>query len=300
MKKILVLMLCFMLFLGLCSCDTEDLSGGDNQTITEVSDDQSSKGNKSNSSKSKLSEKELAMQAYDAVLKNEIPMLYETGEELYLKDVFSFEQDELPVQTVVDMDQDGIDEIITDVSSGKIRFLLHYESGRVYGFSFSYDSMSTIYTDGSFYWYYYGYLYERGCSRISFEGEKLKFEEIYRVLDFDRFYIGGKQVTPDEFYEYRENNPQTEVEFVPMDISLWEQGKAIALASEYWGVTEGSFDEETGYRYHLTYSKNYYDNTYEVCLYWFVENSYYEHLEHVWVDVSTGEVAISNELHGKG
>ena len=310
MKKTLALLLCFLMLASLASC-----KGGDDPTETTVATTAANEddGGGSGSNKSHttiLSNKERARLAIDKVVAGERPMINQ-GAECYIYDLEIYDLNGVEYFYVnVDMDKDGIDEMIILVNSYVgYKLLLHYEDDTVYGFLFDEDAMMYVYPDGSFRWHYSSYDESGfGYSTLSFDNGNLKFNEICRTEDYTRFYIDGKVVTSEEYYEYIQTRFTKELEFSPLDTSKWGSGRAIKLAEAYWGVEHGGFEEETGYRYKLTsriYGEKtgdhgYYD--YLVCLYKFVNNSYYEHVKCVRVNTDTGEILdeFDSDYHDKG
>ncbi len=310
MKKILAFTLCFLMCLSLFSCEkgTDKMNEKTTDETTYASDKASASKNNgvnnapSTQTKPTLSKKELAMQAYNEVLNNERTLKHPLHnspyfDEIYIKNIYNFGQYNNATQAIIDMDKDGIDEMIV-VNNGK-KVILHYENDLVYGFDFSSSAMDIVYTDGSFSWYHYeNNINEYGVSKISFVSGRLKFQELYRNENYNKFYVGGAEVTIDDYYEYIGQNPKTAIEFTPVDMSALNEGKAIELASKHWNIENGSFDEKTGYRYRFDAYRD--GEKYHVCLYWFVQNSHYENLKCVTVDISTGEILKSTELHAKG
>ncbi len=304
MKKLTALILCLLLSVSFISCtllsDDPDKKEASEQTPTAYGGGSSS----ASSEKSEPTEAELAAQAYEAVLNNEIPLVYETGEEEYLRDVIGWSRTFSPQKAMVDMDEDGMDEIVISAypNFSGTKYILHYENGIVYGFSL--NSEYILYDDGSFYWYDYTLVSESGYSRLSFFEGNVKYEEICRQ-EYGRYYLFGLEVTSEEYEEYFYQHPRPQITFEPLDISSWKVAIAIELAEHYWGITDGSFDEKTGYRYRIIASSTSSENKYYVCLYWFVKNTYYENIRCVLVDVDSGEVEVSSGSHrghsdGKG
>lgn len=302
MKKIIAFLLCLLLCMSLVSCQTKnDPNEEGSETSAPASENaptsvNNNKGNGSSVSNPLFLEKELARKAYEEALKNERTILYPyyqstTVGETYFEDLFYFSSDHECKQAVVDMDKDGIEEMVfNDYQSGEV-VILHYENGDVYGYDFSNGDMQTIYTDGSFHWYSYSdFGYEQGVSKVSFINGRMVFEELYRCEDYSTYYINGKEVTYQKYLEYIENNNKKEIEYTPLNLPLLNEGKALEIASKYWGIEQGDFDEDTGYRYRLSVGR--YGELYRVCLHWFVKNSYYVHLECVLIDIDTGEITI--------
>lgn len=306
MKKILAFAICVLMCVTLYSCAKSNHSSEKISSETSIPNNENphSNGNSINKipSVSKPTTKEIITKAYQDVLNNERTIKYplrdsENFNEIYIKDIYYFDHYNNATQAIIDMDNDGNDEMIV-ANNGK-KVILHYENDTVYGFNFSSNALDTVYTDGSFYWYHYeNNISEHGVSRISFVNGRLKFKELYRNENFDKFYVDGVEITEEKYYEYLGNNQKTAIEFTPIDMSALNEGKAIELASKYWNIENGSFDETTGYRYR--YNAYQEGDVYHVCLYWFVNNSYYENLKCVSVNLSTGEISKSTEIHAKG
>jgi hypothetical protein len=308
MKKTLAFIICLLMCVSLFSCEkkTDKKDEQSVQTTYANNENSASKNNGANkapsATKPKSSSKEHVMKAYEEVLNHERTLKYplhnsQGFDEIYIKNIYNFGQYNNATQAIIDMDKDGIDEMI--VVNNEKKVILHYENDIVYGFDFSYNAMQTLYTDGSFSWSHYrNNTNEYGVSRISFVNGRLKFQELYRNENYDKFYVGGVEVTSDDYYEYIGKNPKTAIEFTPIDMSALNEGKAIELASKHWNIENGSFDKETGYRYRFDAYRD--GEKYHVCLYWFVDNTYYENLKCVTVDISTGEISKSTEMHAKG
>ena len=232
MKKTLALLLCFLMLASLASC-----KGGDDPTETTVATTAANEddGGGSGSNKSHttiLSNKERARLAIDKVVAGERPMINQ-GAECYIYDLEIYDLNGVEYFYVnVDMDKDGIDEMIILVNSYVgYKLLLHYEDDTVYGFLFDEDAMMYVYPDGSFRWHYSSYDESGfGYSTLSFDNGNLKFNEICRTEDYTRFYIDGKVVTSEEYYEYIQTRFTKELEFSPLDTSKWGSGRAIKLA----------------------------------------------------------------------
>jgi len=302
MKKTLALLLCFLMLASLASC-----KGGDDPTETTAAttaatteDDGSGSGsNKSHTTI--LTQKERVQLAFDEVIASKRAMIL-SGVEHYIYELEIYDVNNAEYSYInVDMDKDGINEMIINayIDYDRTKLLLHYEDDTVYGFLFDENAMNDVFPDGSFRWYVISYLYdinEIGYSTLSFDNGSLKFKDLCRNEDNTHFYIDGKEVTDNEYFEYENARFTKGLEFSPLDTSKWGSGRAIKLAETYWGIEHGSFDEETGYRYRLTSNlygekagdNGYYD--YYVCLYQFIDNSYYKHIECLRVNIETGEM----------
>ena len=77
-------------------------------------------------------------------------------------------------------------------------------------------------------------------------------------------------------------------------------GIAEKLASEHWGIKDGYVDPENGLRYRVVCKRKIDERWYEISLYRFVYNSYYEHLEIATVNIETKEIKVTPYPDGKG
>ena len=205
-------------------------------------------------------EAEIATEMYEAVLKNEIKV-YETDieEYNYLKDCKTpynriplFEIESLGY-VYMDVDGDSINELVIDCGD---TLVLRYYEGTVYVYPFTFRNMSQLNTDGSYNWNYNGQNFEYGEDQLAFDGAELKTKELWRIVNDGEpnaeYYIDGKQVTQEEILKYVEDNPKSKVEFLPLEVS-WlskiSRDEAVLLASEYWGIEDGSEDYGTGKKY---------------------------------------------------
>ena len=305
MKKILAFILCLLLCICLLSCEKLAVPTGGQSISSDLPEEKAPSSQNNNENKSPLFsdstavKNALAKKAYEAVLKSERTLCLSNASEVYFSDIFYFDRYDTPLQAVIDMDRDGIEEMLFRNSDAEKTVLLHYENDTVYGYTFDRCAMQLIFEDGSFSWSYFsGFGDEYGVSRISFVDGRLKFQELVRTEAYLKFYLNGVEFTAEQYAKYRETITQTAINFTPLDLSLLNEGKALAIASEHWGVKQGEFDAETGYRYRLTVCKD--GEHYRVCLYWFVRNSYYEHLKCAWVDVKTGEISAPDYPDAKG
>lgn len=320
MKNSIAFLLCIILLLTLFACsrtntdpdtpsdsDTENTTAPtEEETTTESQEEESSTPPVEEESAPSVSneiENQRALEAFGAVMRNEITMYYpayqSTWNEIYFQQI-GLAQTTPSYQALIDMDQDGIKELI--LSYDEARILLHFENDLVYGFDKGINSMITIYTDGSFSWSYYSDKFgsEYGISRISFDNGKPKYHELSRVENYTKFYLNGVQVTEEQYNTHIENRVKTSIEFEPFDLSLLDPNRAwaIELASEHWGIKDGDFHPETGYRYRVVCTENNGD-IYRVSLYCFVRNYYYEHVELALVNIKTEEITIYLYPDGK-
>ena len=254
MKKLLAFLLCLLTVLSLVACDREDVPGEippaedlSNQTPppsenttdqtpppSENTTDQSSPVGGENPDPDTPSDELLlanarAKEAYAAVIRNQRAMYYPSrrGEkpseiylekkEVYLDHIYTAWHSRAQLQAFVDMDGDGIDEMILSYDahdSARLRsnfIILHFENDDVYGFD---EQMGTIYTDGSFSWEYeetayFGYEY--GISRMTFVDGLPKYRELCRVEGDTNFYLDGTRVTEEQYQAYMEEHERTTV-----------------------------------------------------------------------------------------
>ena len=311
MKKILAFIVCIAMCFGVCSCarrsalvEEEVLPNHASNEENTDGGQQGGGGKRPSAQDTVRSENELAEEAFKAVLRNERALIYPlySGEmtERYFSDLIWINHDGIPLQAFVDMDQDGVDELLIRHDYGGETALLHYENGMVYGYDFSNASMMTVYDDGSFGWDCYDDRlgWESGISKISFVEGRLKFFELARQEEYVNFYLNGVAVTEAEYREYVQGKELIKASFFALDLQLLKEGDALAIASSYWGIEQGEFHPQTGYRYRLSVKRE--GDLYRVCLYWLVQNCYYEHLGCLWVDLETGEITIPPDQDGKG
>ena len=219
-----------------------------------------------------LSQAEIAMEMYEAAINDDICVVDESFCEVKLKDC-RFPSDNLRLaeceilnKAILDMDGDGINEYIIQ-SETKDHIVLHYYNGKVYSYCFDSRDFYNLNTDGSFYWIdsYESTNCTRGYNRIAFDGSSLSIKEIYRIKqtspydygdDDHEYYVGGKQITREEFRDYYNSNCRNKrlTIFSPLDISCEypiSSEKAVELASDYWEIKSGTEDGAAGTVYML-------------------------------------------------
>ena len=295
MRKFVAAALCLITLLSLFSCNHN------NGNITDLSDTEEQP------SENESLQNQMALQAYGKAIRNEINVYYP----LLLSDIpyetffegIGYPEKGIPTaQALIDMDKDGIKELILAYDGFFI--LLHFENDIVYATDFNFASMETIYTDGSFSWSHTDDIfgYECGISRISFANGIKKVEELCRTEGASKFFIGGVQVTKDKYYDYLDESERTPITFTTFDTDFLDGNelKAIKIASDYWGINDGDFDSERGLRYRVICKRKIDERWYEISLYRFVYNSYYEHLEIATVNIETKEIQVTPYPDGKG
>ena len=160
-----------------------------------------------------------AMEAYKAVLRNEMTFYSTDNEKHYKLKDFDYWDDTSSHKlkashfAVVDMDADGIPEVVLKLSTGFDGSfeVLHYENGTVYGFNFVFRGLLSLSKDGM----YFG---SSGASdnsvlKASSIKDTYKAEEAAHSksgLDSNgaftvSYYIGKSKVTEDQYYAFCEN-----------------------------------------------------------------------------------------------
>ena len=317
MKKYIAFLLCLIMLLSLVSCnetndelDAQLSDDVENTTVQETPKNTIVPDNKEDSVIDSV-QNEQARQAYGMALRNEINIYYPildsmTPAETYFERIRGVEKGNPTRQTLIDMDKDGVQELV--LAYEYFYILLHFENGMVYGTDFDLNSMETIYTDGSFAWSHTDDIfgYECGISRVSFVNGLKKIEELCRAEGNSKFFISGIQVTKKQYNDYLNKSERTPIAFTAFDITAFDtdflynnEWKAIKLASEYWGIKDGDFDPQ-GLRYRIICKRKIDERWYEVSLYRFVYNHYYEHMEIATVNIETKEIKITKYPDGRG
>ena len=172
MRILLVFLLCFLAVFGMVACNVGNMEHNievDNISIP----------------LSELSDPEIAAQTYEAVLQNKTKVFdVQTQSYKFLKDCqapytgkYLSEINEALKYAYVDMDGDGLDELIIDCGD---TLVLHYSEGSVYCYSFIFRNMYYINTDGSYSWNHTsGADLEYGSDKlIAFDREKVTTENV--------------------------------------------------------------------------------------------------------------------------
>ena len=154
----------------------------------------------------------LELEAYERVLKGEeVYFDFYEGErsldkisELF-KDDISVEMDVIKKFAILDMDNDGIFEIVLELINGNLNMILHYKNGTVFSHTFGNRQVGNIKADGTFSWAgsagYHGYgrllLYKEACEILNI-GFQNRDEKDCETL----FYIGADKVTEKMYAEF--------------------------------------------------------------------------------------------------
>ncbi len=241
----------------IASSDTVDNDGVNEETASSDTVDNDGINDNTNI---QLSEPERAIKMYDAAIKGEICVFNELLDEIKLEDCRFPSNDlrlgecEILSKAILDMDQDGISEYVIQ-SEAKDHIVLHYYDGKVYTYCFDSNDFYNLNTDGSFYWID-SCNKTRGLNQISFNGPSLSIKKIYKInchdggyYEGDEFYIGGNQITYEEFSDYYISNHKTGVIFSPLDISCEypiSSEKAYEIALSYWQIQNGAYEGALG------------------------------------------------------
>ncbi len=238
-------------------------------------------------------EAEIAMEMYEAFLRNEISM-----EGLYLKNLqeeylrnYLWERNGSVHYAYVDMDKDGQVELLV---RGIDTFVFSYshENNEVYRSGlYNFRDMNRVYVDGSYSWNTAG-----GSDGVTYGIEK-NGEDIWRLEneggENPRYYIGDTEVTEEECLKYIEENPRPEeVKFTAISGEGWNKvigrERAEEIASEYWNVKDGDINEQTGGEY-MIYVSGMVDEKYCVSLR--CAGKYYDpDIDVLYIDAITGEI----------
>ena len=155
-----------------------------------------------------------AMEAYKVVLRNKMAFYSTDDRKNYNLNEFDYwsEQSNLPLKVVcfavVDMDDDGIPEIVLELTSGfdGAFEVLHYEDGRVYGFNHSYRGMTGLTSDGV----YEGSsgaadggFYKASITKDIYKEEALGYSESGADGSVS-YYVGNSKVGESQYDEFLE------------------------------------------------------------------------------------------------
>lgn len=155
------------------------------------------------------------MLAYWLVLNNKMPLISANeGCQEFFWDEYYWRLSELTLtyQTsrfgIVDLDNDGVEELVMTGYMPEITQILDYQDGKVYSYQFVYRGMARIGTDGV----YSGSSGSDvgGFFRIHLDKGNYE-EETLAYMDGDYFEVGGVEVSSDEFYTYTASLLETEM-----------------------------------------------------------------------------------------
>ena len=259
MKKICCLLLCLIMTISLVSCTFEDNKNVSDST-EESSGTRATETSYDNNDDDEPSLNDEAEKMYREAIEEKIYVVDEQLGEVKLKDC-RFASNNLRLgdceflsKALLDMDKDGVKELVIQ-SEDKDHIILHYYDGKVYSYSFDIKSFYNLNTDGTFYWSDNSLSNECLCglNRIVFDGASLKIEEIYLIKrrpdENNDYYMGGKQVSREEYRHYYDSNQKTRMRFSPLEFSCQypiSSLQAVYIASNYWGFEDGANDGAAG------------------------------------------------------
>jgi hypothetical protein len=250
MKKRLAFLLCFMMTFSLASCILEPAATRDTAANT-ITTNLPTESGESTTNTSPVSN-EIAMEMYEAAIKGEICVIDERLGEIKLKacrvpsNNVRIDECNFLTKSILDLDGDGVDEFVIK-SSDYDHIILRYYNGKVYSYGFYINQLNT---DGTFYWSDSSVTgdWSVGLNKIISEGETLITKNIYR-LKFSKnptqyeYFIEGKVVTSDEYYDYRAHHyPKESMKFSQFELTspyLITAEEAWDLANEYWDHQDG-------------------------------------------------------------
>ena len=253
MKKRLALLLCCMMTFSLASCILEPAATRDTAANT-ITTNLPTENGESTTNTSPVSN-EIAMEMYEAAIKGEICVIDERLGEIKLKacrvpsNNVRIDECNFLTKSILDLDGDGVDEFVIK-SSDYDHIILRYYNGKVYSYGFYINQLNT---DGTFYWSDSSVTgdWSVGLNKIISEGETLITKNIYR-LKFSKnptqyeYFIEGKVVTSDEYYDYRAHHyPKESMNFSQFELTspyLITAEEAWNLANEYWDHQDGRSD----------------------------------------------------------
>ena len=298
MRKFVAAALCLIMLMSLFSCDIENSNDNKDNDITSNTDSNTS-SEETDTTPIQKTQSEIAMEMYEAFLKNEIPS--ESGylknhREEYLMD-YLWERNGSVHYAYVDMDGDGQVELLV---SGIDTFVFsYYHDCNVISIATTYNfrEMNRVYVDGSYSWNY------PSSDGVSY-GLKKDGKDIWRIENeggsYTLYYIGEESVTQAEMLKYLEENPSPEeVTFTNISGEGWNkvigEERAEEIASDYWKINDGDINEQTGNEYRIYVSGESAERYYvRLCC-----QKYYDDtdIDSLYIDAITGAIILSD---GKG
>lgn len=132
------------------------------------------------------------------------------------------------LHTWIDLDGDGIDEVVLDCGETERTLTLHYKNGIIWLHSTSPGDRArySLHNDGTWFWHHQGRQFEYGAFRLEFfSGFQMRSVDVWRIVNDGEpdaeYYIGDEQVSSEEMQAYLEAHPTTFAEFSPLDTSGW-------------------------------------------------------------------------------
>ena len=309
MKKYIAFLLCLITILPLVSCDfnnnQDDLSSSENGGLSDINDNITNDDNIT----PQLSEAEIAMEMFEAVLDGKI-QIYNTNDtnnhkSVYLKDYKSYDSSLSLCEvkdlgyTYIDINGDSVNELF--IHHGEIS-IFWYHKGAVYGYSPNIAN-EDLNDDGSFDWRTYSASFGYGESKFVLNGSEIQTEVLWRIVNDGEpnaeYYIGSRQVTQEEILKYFEDHPKAKAKYSKLEASWINKiswSDAIRLAKDYWknfNIEENGYIVEVGVNDWAPSS-----------VYVFIIRRYvidhYSTFDEIWIDKTSGEAIIPYAPDGKG
>jgi hypothetical protein len=132
------------------------------------------------------------------------------GEYIYLNEYLNIYFDDafqVTQFTVLDMDGNGISEVVLEIAPLSERLLLYYYNDIVYGYSFSYRGMNDLKKDGTF--MSSGGAGHWSIDKLIFSTGICEKKELCR-LDSTLYYVNDEEVSEDLFYSFYNEQQQKE------------------------------------------------------------------------------------------
>ena len=286
-KRLLSLLLCGLLVFGATACDTN----GTAVDTTPAATTAETTAPNTHTAPTAKTQAEIAMERYEAFLKNEIPSksgyLKNERENYLLK--YLWEYGESIDYAFVDMDGDGNVELLVSAIDTFVFSYYHDNNAISIPEIYNFRAMNGVYVDGSYSWNY------PSSDGVSY-GMKKNGKDIWRIENDGgsnpRYYIGDKSVTEEEMLKYLEDNPNPErVKFTAISGEGWNkvisEDHAEEIASEYWNIKNGDINEQTNKEYNI-YVSSMAREIYYIRLH---SGYYYEpDIDSLYIDAITGEI----------
>ena len=241
MKKYIAVLLCLITVLSLTSCIFGD--------------------NKTDNSSTHISDSEMAMEMYEAVIKGEICVFDEHLGEINLKSLrfssnsTSLDECKLLTRAILDIDQDGVDEYVIQ-SPNYEHIILHYNNGKVYSYWLDDCDFYSFNTDGTFYWCNSPESSGMTCglSKIIFDCKTINEKSIYSLKYSENptkyeYFVGEEAVGEDEYDDYCNNIRKEMMKFSQFELTCSypiTSEEAWNLANAYWDNKDGLKDYAAG------------------------------------------------------
>ncbi len=149
-----------------------------------------------------------------AAINNEIKVIDEDGNRTYVKDLHGDNTITANSYAIVDMDGDGMNELVLELDKYYGYIILREYDSEIYAYYQVYRGLLYLRTDGTFYGS--SGASDNGIFCISFEGSEMAEHELAQFNDMLQiFIIDGKDVTEAEANEYFEEwSKKEEAEFI--------------------------------------------------------------------------------------